>query len=210
VLGNRVFTGLLSRLFGRTFSDIFSGYRVFSRRFAKSFPALSRGFETETEISVHALELAMPVGEIVTAYGARPEGSESKLSTYRDGWRIMRTILHLYRIERPVLFYGSFGLMLATLAVILSVPLAITYVETGLVPRVPTAILATGLVILAFMSFMCGLILDTVVRGRREMRRLAYLSHPGVADFETARSGQAWGAAAGTNSTMSIVDSKCG
>jgi hypothetical protein len=180
VLGNRIFTGLLSRLFGRTFSDIFSGYRVFSRRFAKSFPALSRGFETETEISVHALELAMPVGEIVTAYGARPEGSESKLSTYRDGWRIMRTILHLYRIERPVLFYGSFGLGLALAAIILSIPLAVTYAETGLVPRFPTAILATGLIILAAMSFMCGLILDTVVRGRREMRRLAYLALPAV------------------------------
>jgi glycosyltransferase involved in cell wall biosynthesis len=177
-LGNRLFTGLLARLFGRTFSDIFSGYRVFSRRFAKSFPALSRGFETETEISVHALELAMPVGEIVTAYGARPEGSQSKLSTYRDGWRILRTILHLVRIERPVLFYGGFGLVLALLALGLSVPLAVTYVETGLVPRFPTAILATGLMIVAFMSFMCGLILDTVVRGRREMRRLHYLSFP--------------------------------
>jgi hypothetical protein len=180
VLGNKLFTGLLSRLFGRTFSDIFSGYRVFSRRFAKSFPALSRGFETETEISVHALELAMPVGEVVTAYGARPEGSESKLSTYRDGWRIMKTILHLYRIERPVLFYGSFGLMLAMTALVLSIPLAITFAQTGLVPRLPTAILATGLIILAFMSFMCGLILDTVVRGRREVRRLAYLSYPAV------------------------------
>jgi hypothetical protein len=177
-LGNRLFTGLLSWLFGRTFSDIFSGYRVFSRRFAKSFPALSRGFETETEISVHALELAMPVAEIVTAYGARPEGSASKLSTYRDGWRIMKTILHLFRIERPVLFYGSFALLLALAAVILSVPLAITYVETGLVPRFPTAILATGLIILASLSFFAGLILDTVVRGRREVRRLHYLGLP--------------------------------
>jgi glycosyltransferase involved in cell wall biosynthesis len=177
-LGNRLFTGLLANLFGRTFSDIFSGYRVFSRRFAKSFPALSRGFETETEISVHALELAMPVGEMVTAYGARPEGSQSKLSTYRDGWRIMRTILHLFRIERPVLFYGGFGLFLAAIAVVLSIPLAITYAETGLVPRFPTAILITGIMIVAFMSFMCGLILDTVVRGRREVRRLHYLSLP--------------------------------
>jgi glycosyltransferase involved in cell wall biosynthesis len=177
-LGNRLFTGLLSSLFGRSFSDIFSGYRVFSRRFAKSFPALSRGFETETEISVHALELAMPVGEIVTAYGARPEGSHSKLSTYRDGWRILKTILHLYRIERPVLFYGSFALFLATLAVVLAIPLAITYFQTGLVPRFPTAILATGLMILAFLCFFCGLILDTVVRGRREVRRLHYLSFP--------------------------------
>jgi glycosyltransferase involved in cell wall biosynthesis len=177
-LGNKVFTGLLSSLFGRSFSDIFSGYRVFSRRFAKSFPALSRGFETETEISVHALELAMPVGEVVTAYGARLEGSHSKLSTWGDGWRILKTILHLYRIERPVLFYGSFALFLATLAVVLAVPLAITYFETGLVPRFPTAILATGLVILAFLSFFSGLILDTVVRGRREVRRLHYLSFP--------------------------------
>jgi len=178
VLGNKVFTGLLSSLFGRSFSDIFSGYRVFSRRFAKSFPALSRGFETETEISVHALELAMPVAEVVTAYGARPEGSHSKLSTWRDGWRILKTILHLYRIERPVLFYGSFALFLAALAVVLAIPLAITYFQTGLVPRFPTAILATGLMILAFLSFFTGLILDTVVRGRREVRRLHYLSLP--------------------------------
>ena len=177
-LGNRLFTGLLASLFGRSVSDIFSGYRVFSPRFAKSFPALSRGFETETEISVHALELAMPVGELVTAYGARPEGSESKLSTWRDGWRILKTILHLYRIERPVLFYGSFSLFLATLAIVLAVPLAITYLQTGLVPRFPTAILATGLMILAFIAFFTGLILDTVVRGRREMRRLHYLSFP--------------------------------
>jgi glycosyltransferase involved in cell wall biosynthesis len=184
-LGNRLFTGLLSRLFGRSFTDIFSGYRAFSRRFVKSFPALSRGFETETEISVHALELAMPVGEVVTAYGARPEGSVSKLSTWRDGWRIARTILHLFRIERPILFYGGFAAFLAGLATVLAVPLALTYVETGLVPRVPTAILVTGLMIVAALSFAVGLILDTVVRGRREMRRLAYLSFPAVAQERT-------------------------
>jgi glycosyltransferase involved in cell wall biosynthesis len=177
-LGNRLFTHLLASLFGRSFTDIFSGYRIFSRRFVKSFPALSRGFETETEISVHALELAMPVGEMVTAYGARPEGSHSKLSTWRDGLRIMRTILHLFRIERPVLFYGGFGLLLGLLALILAVPLVITYAKTGLVPRFPTAILVTGLMIVAFMSFAVGLILDTVVRGRREVRRLAYLALP--------------------------------
>jgi glycosyltransferase involved in cell wall biosynthesis len=177
-LGNRLFNALLASLFGRTFSDVFSGYRIFSRRFVKSFPALSRGFETETEISVHALELAMPVGEVVTQYGARPEGSQSKLSTWRDGWRIMRTILHLFRIERPVLFYGSFSLFLAALAIVLSIPLAITYFQTGLVPRFPTAILATGLMLLAALSFFAGLILDTVVRGRREVRRLHYLSLP--------------------------------
>ncbi|MDQ4086878.1 MAG: glycosyltransferase family 2 protein [Pseudomonadota bacterium] len=177
-LGNRIFTSLLASLFGRTFSDVFSGYRIFSRRFVKSFPALSRGFETETEISVHALELGMPVGEVVTAYGARPEGSQSKLSTWGDGWRIMKTILHLFRIERPVAFYGSISLFFAALAIVLSIPLAITYVETGLVPRFPTAILATGLMILAALSFFTGLILATVVRGRREVRRLHYLGLP--------------------------------
>lgn len=177
-MGNRLLTGILARLFGRTFSDILSGYRVFSRRFVKSFPALARGFETETEISVHALELAMPVAEVITVYGARPEGSESKLSTYRDGWRIIQTIVHLFRLERPVLFYGSIALALVVLAVVLAIPLAITYAETGLVPRFPTAILITGLMILSALSFFCGLILDTVVRGRREMRRLAYLSFP--------------------------------
>ena len=180
VFGNRAFTALLAGLFGRSFSDIFSGYRVFSRRFVKLFPALARGFETETEISVHALELAMPVAEVATRYGARPEGSHSKLSTWRDGWRILKTILHLYRIERPVLFYGSFSLFLAALAIVLSIPLAVTYFETGLVPRFPTAILATGLMLLAALSFFAGLILDTVVRGRREVRRLHYLSFPAV------------------------------
>jgi glycosyltransferase involved in cell wall biosynthesis len=179
-LGNRLFTGILASLFGRSFTDIFSGYRVFSRRFAKSFPALSRGFETETEISVHALELAMPVGEVVTAYGARPEGSHSKLSTWRDGWRIAKTILHLFRIERPVLFYGGFGIFLAAVALALALPLVVTFFQIGLVPRYPTAILVTGMMVVAFMSFMCGLILDTVVRGRREVRRLHYLSLPAV------------------------------
>ena len=135
--GNRAFTGLLAGLFGRSFSDIFSGYRVFSRRFVKSFPVLSSGFEIETEISVHALELRMPVGEVETAYAARPEGSQSKLSTYGDGWRILKTIVTLYRIERPVLFYGSIGALLVALAIVLAIPLVVTYLATGLVPRVP-------------------------------------------------------------------------
>ena len=179
VLGNRVFTGLLARLFGRSFSDIFSGYRVFSRRFVKSFPVLSEGFEIETEMSVHALELRMPVGEVATTYGARPEGSESKLSTFRDGWRILKAIATLYRVERPVLFYGTIGALLLVVAIILAVPLVITYVDTGLVPRFPTAILVTGMVIIAVLCFFAGLILETVTRGRREMRRLAYLAQPG-------------------------------
>jgi len=177
VIGNRLFTRLLAGLFGRSFTDIFSGYRIFSRRFVKSFPVLSEGFEIETEMSVHALELRMPVGEVETAYGARPEGSASKLSTYRDGWRILKTIGTLYRVERPVLFYGGLGALLIVAAVILAVPLVITYLDTGLVPRFPTAILATGMVIIAVLSFFAGLILDTVTRGRREMRRLAYLGH---------------------------------
>ena len=177
--GNRAFTGLLAGLFGRSFSDIFSGYRVFSRRFVKSFPVLSSGFEIETEISVHALELRMPVGEVETAYAARPEGSQSKLSTYGDGWRILKTIVTLYRIERPVLFYGSIGALLVALAIVLAIPLVLTYLATGLVPRVPTAILVTGMIIVAVLCVFSGLILDTVTRGRREVRRLAYLSVPG-------------------------------
>ncbi len=187
VLGNRAMTELLAGLFGRSFTDIFSGYRVFSRRFVKSFPSLSGGFEIETEISVHALELKMPVGEAETRYFARPEGSASKLSTWRDGFRIARTIATLYRIERPLWFFGAIGALLAAAAVLLAIPLGITYARTGLVPRFPTALLATGLVILASLSAFAGLILDTVVRGRREMRRLAYLAVPGPQAAAEAR-----------------------
>jgi hypothetical protein len=142
----------------------------------KSFPVLSAGFEIETEMSVHALELRMPVDEVETAYGARPEGSQSKLSTYGDGWRIMRTIATLYRVERPALFYGVIGFALLLAAVVLAAPLVQTYLQTGLVPRVPTAILVTGMTIIAVLCFFAGLILDTVTRGRRETRRLYYLS----------------------------------
>ena len=181
VLGNRAFTGLLSGMFGRSFTDIFSGYRVFSRRFVKSFPVLSSGFEIETEMSVHALELRMPVGEVATAYGARPEGSQSKLSTWSDGLRILRTIVTLYRVERPALFYGTIGALLLAVAVVLAIPLVVTYLHTGLVPRLPTAILVTGMTIVAVLCFFAGLILDTVTRGRRELRRLAYLSIAGPA-----------------------------
>lgn len=180
--GNAMLTGILTQLFGRNFTDILSGYRVFSRRFVKSFPVLSSGFEIETEISIHALELRMPVGEIVTPYSERPEGSVSKLSTYRDGWRILRTMISLFRIERPILFFGMIGAFLAGIAVVLSIPLVITYAETGLVPRLPTALLSTGLVILAVLNLFAGLILDTVVRGRREVRRLAYLAQAAPGD----------------------------
>ncbi len=177
-LGNAMLTGMLARLFGRSFTDILSGYRVFSRRFAKSFPVLSQGFEIETEISVHALELRMPVAEEVTAYAARPEGSESKLSTYRDGWRILNTILRLYRHERPLAFFGAVAGLVALAAVLLALPLVITYMHTGLVPRLPTAVLVTGMMIMSALAMTTGLILDTVVRGRLEARRIAYLSVP--------------------------------
>jgi glycosyltransferase involved in cell wall biosynthesis len=181
--GNAMLTTMLAWAFGRSFSDILTGYRVFSRRFVKSFPVLSAGFEIETEISVHALEMRMPVAEVVTAYAARPEGSVSKLSTYSDGWRILRTIAMLFRFERPLLFFGSLAAVLALAAIVLAVPLIITFFDTGLVPRFPTAILATGLMILAALNGFCGLILDTVVRGRREVRRLAYLAMAGVGEM---------------------------
>jgi hypothetical protein len=183
-LGNAMLTGMLARIFGRTFTDILSGYRVFSRRFVKSFPVLSVGFEIETEISVHALELRMPVAEQVTAYAARPEGSESKLNTWRDGFRILNTILTLFRIERPLQFFGAIAALFAGLAIILAIPLLTTFLQTGLVPRFPTAILATGLMILSALNGLCGLILDTVVRGRLEVRRLAYLSYPAPGNAE--------------------------
>jgi len=176
--GNAMLTGMLAQLFGRSFTDILSGYRVFSRRFVKSFPVLSVGFEIETEISVHALELKMPCAEIATPYYARPEGSASKLSTYSDGWRILRTIIKLYRIERPMWFFGAIAALFAALAVLLAIPLALTYLDTHQVPRFPTAILSTGLMLLAGLNLFTGLILDTVVRGRQEVRRLAYLALP--------------------------------
>jgi glycosyltransferase involved in cell wall biosynthesis len=178
VLGNRMFSRFLSILFGRSCRDVFSGYRVFSRRFAKSFPAQSIGFEIETELTVHALELKMPIAERDTVYRQRPEGSASKLNTYRDGWRILMTMLRLFRIERPLVFFGLFSGTLAFFAVVLAIPLMATYLDTGLVPRFPTAILSTGLMLLAALSLFAGLIIDNVTLGRRESRVLAYLTHP--------------------------------
>ena len=159
-----------------SFTDILSGYRVFSRRFVKSFPVLSGGFEIETELTVHALELELPVGEIATPYYSRPLGSASKLSTWRDGFRILWTVLKLYRAERPLSLFGAFGIALAIVSVGLAIPIFITYVQEGLVPRLPTALLSTGLMLLAFLSIAVGLILDTVTRGRRELKLLAYLA----------------------------------
>jgi glycosyltransferase involved in cell wall biosynthesis len=178
--GNRMLTGFLSSVFGQAFKDILSGYRVFSRRFVKSFPVLSDGFEIETELTVHALELAMPVAEIETPYYARPEGSVSKLNTWRDGFRILGTILKLYRSEKPLRFFVVIGTFLALVSFGLAVPVIITYLEEGIVPRLPTAVLSTGLMIVAVLSVSSGMVLDTVTRGRREMKLLAYLSQPPV------------------------------
>jgi glycosyltransferase involved in cell wall biosynthesis len=174
--GNRLLTGFVAHMFGRSFTDILSGYRVFSRRFVKSFPILSGGFEIETELTVHALELELPVGELATPYYSRPIGSASKLSTYSDGFRILWTVLKLYRAERPLSLFGAFGVALAIMSIGLAIPIVITYVQEGLVPRLPTAILSTGLMLLGFLSIACGLILDTVTRGRREIKLLAYLA----------------------------------
>jgi len=178
--GNWLLTSFLSTVFGQAFTDILSGYRVFSRRFVKSFPVLSDGFEIETELTVHALELAMPVAEVETPYYARPEGSISKLNTWRDGLRILGTILKLYRSEKPLRFFTIIGTFLALVAVGLAIPLVVTYLEEGVVPRVPTAILSTGLMIVAVLSVSSGLVLDTVTRGRREKKLLAYLAQPPV------------------------------
>jgi len=175
-LGNRLLTAFVAHMFGRSFTDILSGYRVFSRRFVKSFPILSGGFEIETELTVHALELELPVGELATPYYSRPSGSASKLSTWKDGFRILWTILKLYRAERPLSLFGAFGLALAIMSIGLALPIFVTYVQAGEVPRLPTAVLSTGLMLLAFLSIACGLILDTVTRGRRELKLIAYLA----------------------------------
>src|SRR5882672_8860246 len=178
--GNRMLTGFLSSVFGQAFNDILSGYRAFSRRFVKSFPVLSDGFEIETELSVHALELALPVTEIETPYYARPEGSVSKLNTWRDGFRILSTILKLYRSERPLRFFTAIGIFLALASIGLAIPVIVTFLEQGLVPRLPTAVLSMGLMIVAILSVSSGLVLDTVTRGRREMKLLAYLAQPAI------------------------------
>ena len=176
--GNLMLTSFLASVFGEAFKDILSGYRVFSRRFVKSFPVLSDGFEIETELSVHALELALPVAEIETPYYARPAGSFSKLNTWRDGFRILGTILKLYRSEKPLRFFTVMGLFLMLVSIGLAIPIVITYLEIGLVPRLPTAVLSMGLMIMAVLAVSSGLVLDTVTRGRREMKLLAYLSQP--------------------------------
>ncbi|HVZ51160.1 MAG TPA: glycosyltransferase family 2 protein [Pseudolabrys sp.] len=185
--GNRLLTGFVASVFGPRFNDMLSGYRVFSRRFVKSFPMLSGGFEIETELTVHALELGLAVAEINTPYYARPEGSASKLNTWRDGYRILSTIFQLYRAERPLPFYGALGIALAIASMGLALPIVITFLQTHTVPRLPTAVLATGMMLLAFLSIAVGLVLDTVTRGRREMKLLAYLAHRAPGDERRKR-----------------------
>ncbi|AZD04260.1 glycosyltransferase [Pseudomonas chlororaphis] len=176
--GNRMLTQSVVQIFGGGFTDMLSGYRAFTRRYAKSFPALSRGFEIETELTVHALELRMPFGEVMTPYGARPEGSVSKLSTYKDGWRILKTIARLYIVERPFMFFAICAAIFASLSVAVSIPLIVEYIETGMVPRVPTAVLSASIMVCSLLSFSCGIILDNVTLGRQEIKRLAYLAIP--------------------------------
>jgi len=175
-LGNVLLTSMVASIFGERFKDMLSGYRVFSRRFVKSFPALSSGFEVETELTVHALELRMPTAEVDTPYKDRPEGTVSKLRTYRDGWRILVTIMLLIREERPLPFFGTIFAILTVFSIAISIPLFIVYARTGLVPRLPTAVLATGSMLLGFLSLFAGLILDTVTLGRREAKRMHYLA----------------------------------
>jgi hypothetical protein len=181
-LGNRLLTGFVAHVFGHSFTDMLSGYRVFTRRFVKSFPVLSGGFEIETELTVHALELELPVGELETPYYSRPSGSHSKLNTWRDGYRILRTILRLYRAERPLPLFTGIGASLGIVSIGLAIPVFITYLQEGTVPRLPTAVLSTGLMVLAFLATACGIILDTVTRGRRELKLLAYLAQRGPAE----------------------------
>jgi glycosyltransferase involved in cell wall biosynthesis len=186
--GNLMLTGMVRTIFGNRISDMLSGYRVFSRRFVKSFPALAAGFETETEFTVHALELMLPVGEVPTAYKERPVGSASKLRTFSDGFRILKAIIALVKREKPLPFFSWIAAALLLLGLGLGAPVVWTFLETGLVPRLPTAVLSMGVVLLSFLSFACGLILDTVTRGRMEAKRTAYLAIP-APDFDGMRPG---------------------
>jgi glycosyltransferase involved in cell wall biosynthesis len=187
VFGNKLLTGTVAAIFGNRLKDMLSGYRVFSRRFVKSFPALASGFETETELTVHALELRLPLAEIQTPYRDRPPGSKSKLNTFRDGFRILRTIVYLVKEERPMQFFSLVALALFAASLALGWPVVATYIETGLVPRLPTAVLAVGTMILAAVSFIAGLILDTVTLSRRELKRLHYLGLQGPTFRERRR-----------------------
>jgi glycosyltransferase involved in cell wall biosynthesis len=176
--GNKLLTGIVQGIFGAGIPDMLSGYKVLSRRFVKSFPVLSNGFDFETEMAVHALELSLPVMHVSGIYRGRPQNSVSKLNTCRDGLRILWFILVLIKHERPLPLFGAIAGLLVFCSLFLGIPVILSYLSTGLVPRLPTAVLATGLAILAALSGTTGLILDTVTRGRREARLLAYLRYP--------------------------------
>lgn len=195
-LGNIVLTWLVRAAFGAGLRDMLSGYKVLSRRFVKSMPLLSSGFEVETELAVHALSLRMPVAELATRYRERPIGSNSKLRTVQDGSRILRAIFMLVKEERPLLFFTSAALLLAISSIALGMPIVVNFLETGLVPRLPTAVLATGIMLVSFLSLACGLILDTVTRGRKELKRMAYLAvdpkSPSANDPLHCRTRQPW------------------
>ncbi|AVO47639.1 glycosyltransferase family 2 protein [Phreatobacter cathodiphilus] len=178
--GNALFNRITTAMFGSPFKDIFSGYRVFSRRFAKSFPASSSGFEIEAELTVHAIDLKLRTGEVPLPYGKRPENSHSKLKTYRDGARILWTLVNMYRAVQPLRFYGLIAGVLALASLGLAAPIVQTYLETGLVPRFPTAILSAAVMQLAFLMLVCGLVVDAVSGGRREMKRMRYLDLPAL------------------------------
>lgn len=175
--GNKMLTGMVRYIFGNRVQDMLSGYKVLSRRFVKSFPALSGGFDIETELTIHALELSMPVAHVEGSYRSRPEGSKSKLNTYRDGLRILRMIIILFKHERPLQFFSWIGLVLMLMSLALGIPVVLQFLQTGFVTRLPTAVLAMGVMLVAFLSFMTGLILDTVTRGRREAKILTYLQY---------------------------------
>jgi len=179
VLGNKLLTGLTALMFNVRLLDMLTGYRIMSRRFVKSFPVISTGFAIETELTVHAVRLLMPMIEVDTKYKERPEGSVSKLSTYRDGFKILFTIISLVREERPFVFFGALFALFALLSLILGIPVVLEFVRTGYVPRLPTAVLSVALMLLAFLSLFSGLILDTVTRGRWELKRLSYLAITG-------------------------------
>ena len=178
VLGNQVFSGLFRRLFRSSFTDILSGYRVFSRRYVKSFPSAAKGFEIELEMSTHAALLRMPVAEVETDYGARIGGGESKLNTYRDGARILRRMLRFLRLHRPRFVYGLLAIASGLLSVLLMIPIAIEFFQTGLVPRVPTVILSAAIMLVAVILFVVGAILDSQSSYFSETKRLAYLRIP--------------------------------
>ena len=184
VIGNRLLTGLTATLFNVPLSDMLSGYRVFSRRFVKSFPFTAQGFAIETELTIHAVRLLMPMTEMDTAYKERPVGSVSKLNTWRDGFNILSTIFYLMREERPLLFFSAIAIVLAAASLLIGAPVVAEFVQTGQVPRLPTAVLATGLMVIAFLALTAGMILDTVTRGRWEAKRMAYLTHPGPQDLK--------------------------